>query len=215
MKCNERAEEFRNRGNEFFREKKYLEALVAYNESLCCAERESEHVALGFANRSAVYLVLKLYEECLENIKSACDYGYPEDKVCKLKEREEKCENYMKKCSQRVNNDHLSFFKLSHPANPKIPFIVDCLKLQENEKYGCYLITTKDLKTGDVIAIEEPFYKFVDKDVYHSRCANCLKSNKLNLIPCDDCDTSKTEDFKRIKLINQNFFSSHVLLNHL
>lgn len=185
MKCETTAENFREQGNSHFRNKRFREALVAYNQSLCFAEGFG--VSLCFGNRSAVYLEVKLFEECLQNIKLACDCGYPEEKRQKLFEREQKCKKLMKISRENFKKNPWNFFKLSHAANPKIPFIVDCLQLCESEKFGRYLITNRDLKTGDVIAIEEPFYKFNDSEAFHSRCANCLKSNHLNLIPCLSC----------------------------
>lgn len=189
MKCEKTAENFRNDGNLLFSNKKFHDALVAYNESLCYAEPKD--VSLAYANRSAVYLEAKLFDECLENIKLARDHKYPEEKVQKLNDREQKCKKLMKMHEKDPEDDPWNFFKLSHSPNKKLPFIVNCLELCESEKYGRYLVTKKNLKTGDVIAIEEPFYKFIDNEVYHSRCANCLKSNNLNLIPCEMCTKSK------------------------
>lgn len=200
MKSEETAKNFRNDGNLHFRDKNFYAALIAYNQSLCFAGTTAD-LSLAFANRSAVYLEAKLHKECLENIKLACFHGYPKEKLLKIKEREQKCKKLMKINQKDCANDPWNFFKLSHSPNHKIPFIVNCLELCESEKYGRYLITNKNLKTGDVIAIEEPFYKFIDSDVYHSRCANCLKSNNLNLIPCATCTKSKI----CVRLINYYF----------
>lgn len=189
MKCEETAENFRSDGNFHFGNKKFHDALLCYNQSLSFAG--DENISLTYANRSAVYLEAKLFKECLENIKLACENKYPKEKISKLVEREEKCKKLMKIHENDLENDPWNFFKLSHAPNIKIPFIVNCLELCENEKYGRYLVTKKDLKTGDVIAIEEPFYKFIDHEVCHSRCANCLKSNNLNLIPCATCTKGK------------------------
>jgi signal peptidase I len=96
--------------------------------------------------------------------------------------------------------DRLNFFKLSYPPNKKIPFIANCLELRTDEKYGRYIITNRLLKTGDVVAIEEPIYKVIKADsryntCYESnryqRCANCLMDNLLDLIPCSNCCASK------------------------
>jgi SET and MYND domain-containing protein 4 len=189
MKCEETAEKFRSEGNLHFRNRDYHQALLAYNQSLCYAQ--ANDLSLAYANRSAVYLEAKLYDECLENIKLARDLGYPKEKLEKLNERNQKCKKLMKTHQKDPGNEPWNFFKLSHSPNKKIPFIINCLELCENEKYGRYLITKKNLKTGDVIAIEEPFYKFIDNGVYHSRCANCLKSNHLNLTPCALCTKGK------------------------
>lgn len=191
VKCNEIADKFRDDGNAHWRSGEFHEALVAYNKSLCHAEESSEQLSLAYANRSAVYLAVKMFDKCLENIKLSVDHGYQINKLSKLNEREEKCKKLMNVESPNPDDDPWNFFKLSHPANEKIPFIVNCLELREDGKFGRYLVTTTNLRPGDVIAIEEPFFKSIDKESVQSRCSNCLKTNKLSLIPCPRCTNSK------------------------
>ena len=50
-KCNRTAVQIREAGNRLFLEKKYDEALEKYNESICYAEFNSEHLGMGYANR--------------------------------------------------------------------------------------------------------------------------------------------------------------------
>lgn len=82
-------------------------------------------------------------------------------------------------------------FKLSYPANRKIPFIVDCLQLKHSERFGRHIVTTQNLKAGDIVAVEEPFITFIDDNVTKIRCSNCLKSNLLSLLPCNSCAKGK------------------------
>lgn len=189
-KSADKADIWRNDGNESFNKGDFLEALVAYNKSLCHAPPGSQQLGLAYGNRSAVYLKAKMFRKSLQNVQLAREHGYPTDKLAKLNEREQKC---LKLMEQNVETDRLSFFKLSHPANEKIPFIASCIKLRESEKFGRYVITTSDLKPGDIIAIDEPIYKFVDVEVRQRRCAHCMKSNELSLIPCESCADSKFE----------------------
>lgn len=92
-------------------------------------------------------------------------------------------------CSaENVKDD---FFKLSHPPNPKIPFIADCLEVKENEIYGRFIATKEDLLPGDIVIMEEPFYKIISPSEKNARCAVCLKQNMLNLIPCEKCSAGK------------------------
>lgn len=50
-KSNRTAVAIREAGNRLFLEKKYDEALEKYNESICHAEFNSEHLGMGYANR--------------------------------------------------------------------------------------------------------------------------------------------------------------------
>lgn len=173
-------------GNDNFSKKKFREALVDYNQSLCKAETNFQK-SLLYGNRSAVYFEMKKYSMCLENIELAKHHNYPEDKLVKLNEREEKCRHFIN--SENTKNDSISqFFKLSQKSHKSIPFIIDGIEVKLSDKFGLYLITNKDLKTGDIIAIEEPFIKLLNTEFYYERCANCLNHNFLNLIPCQNCD---------------------------
>lgn len=188
VKCNEVAEKFRNQGNAHFRKGEFQEALVLYNKSACYAD-DAETLSLAFANRSAVYLGVKKYGKCLENIEYARVHGY---RVEKLKERERKCRKLMENPDADVKVDEAKkFFELTYPANEKIPFIVNCLELRSDEKFGNYIVARTKLHPGDVIAVEEPFFKFIDTEACYSRCKHCLKSNDLSLLPCSTCVSCK------------------------
>jgi hypothetical protein len=87
------------------------------------------------------------------------------------------------------------FFKLSYKPNPKYPSFADCIELRSNEKYGRYLVTNRDLKVGDIIAIEDFLYSCPRRDTNEDFakhmnnviCAHCFKSKLLDLVPCDQC----------------------------
>lgn len=72
-------------------------------------------------------------------------------------------------------------WKLSRPPHDQVPFIADCLAIEEKEKFGRFVITTKNLRPGEVIAIEEPLMTFVDASDIGS-FKNKPKSNRWNLL---------------------------------
>jgi hypothetical protein len=119
------------------------------------------------------------------NIQWARD-GYPVEKIQKLNEREEKCKKLKAEKVMHSADDLSNFFKLSHPANPKIPFIIDCLELRKTEEFGRGIYATQDLAAGDIISIEDAVIRMAftwpDAELY--RCANCLNVAMLNLVPC-------------------------------
>lgn len=174
------ADIYRNEGNQDYLRKKFFKALSSYNKSLCHAESK-QTFGLAYANRSAVYLETKRIKECLENIKLARDHGYPNLK--KLSEREAKCKELIAENLTDPYEEAREFFKLSYPPNKKVPYIANCLEVKENEKFGRYIVTNRDLKPGDIVAIEEPFLKYLKRDFTFVRCTYCLKANNLNLIP--------------------------------
>lgn len=188
LKSDERSDRLRADGNQFYTQRKFYDALVKYNESLCEADPDGERMGLAFANRSAAYFEMKLYERCLNNIGLAKRHHYPEKNFDVLKRREEKCLELMKQQKDETRpSESLSFFKLSHPPNKKLPFIADCLELKVDEKFGRHIVTNRDLKVGDVIVVEDPFCWITNERFIHQKCAGCFNDNMLDLQPCREC----------------------------
>jgi SET and MYND domain-containing protein 4 len=158
-------------------------------KALCYAE-SNDQISLAYSNRSSVYLELKKYDECLLSIKWARENGYKNEQ--KLKNREEKCKKLMEDEVKDPKDDPWLYFQLSYPANPQIPFIVDCLEIKKSKKFGRGIYTTRDLNVGDIIAIEPPITTrmFPPVDIEFIHCCNCLKACQANLIPC-----TKTSNF--------------------
>uniref|UniRef100_A0A8D9AQW4 SET and MYND domain-containing protein 4 n=1 Tax=Cacopsylla melanoneura TaxID=428564 RepID=A0A8D9AQW4_9HEMI len=95
-KNNELAQNFKDKGNIFFQQEKYMDALKMYNQALVQIDfgrgsNTNKDVSIIIANRSAVLNHLQKYEEALEDIQTALDLGYPKDIAYKVKERKAKC----------------------------------------------------------------------------------------------------------------------------
>lgn len=58
----------RMKGNEKFYQRDFEGAMAMYNESICFAESDSEHLSFGYANRSNCFLKIQLYKRCLVDI---------------------------------------------------------------------------------------------------------------------------------------------------
>lgn len=195
----EEADVYRSEGNKHYCERNFYDALVKYNKSLCHASVGSEALGLAYANRSAVYFEMKMFQKCLSNIELAKCSGYPESKFYILKSREAKCKDEVKNEVSTLDVAE-EFLKLSHDHNAKLPFVAECLELRRSKSCGRFIVTNKDLKVGDIVAIEEPHFKILKSDSrYEScpelnkyqRCAVCLKDNLMDLIPCPSCTSSK------------------------
>ncbi|KAJ8936970.1 hypothetical protein NQ318_015633 [Aromia moschata] len=66
-KSNGMSEELRSKGNNLYiRERKMLEAIELYNQSISYAEIGSSFLGISYANRSAILLQRNYYKECLE-----------------------------------------------------------------------------------------------------------------------------------------------------
>lgn len=86
--------------------------------------------------------------------------------------------------------------ELSRIANPKIPWIIKCLELQEDEDKKKRLVTTDELLVGDIIAVEKPLVASCFVKGFKTRCSNCLKVATSWLIPCPGCTTGEENNFK-------------------
>lgn len=157
--------------------KTYFNLLMIANKNLSLAKNSSE-AAFCFDRRSRVYFAMGQYRKCWRNLELAKGCGMDVGDLESVKLMEEKA-------SKKRN-----FFKLSYQENEKNPSLVNCIKLCVNQKYGRYLVTTQRLKSGDIVAIEKPFYKSLDKNAVHGRCTNCFKTNLLDLLPCESCSSA-------------------------
>ncbi|CRK89643.1 CLUMA_CG003547, isoform A [Clunio marinus] len=178
-KSNEQASKFCQEGSEMLKEGNFYEALKAINKSLCLAEPGSLVMCESFAVRSEIYFEMREYQNCLTNIEAAKEHGFEKDNKG-LNDREMECKKLM---DENKESDLWAFFKLSYPANEKLPFIIKSLEMKEDEKFGKHIITNEDLMAGDVIAIEESCLNFFSPKTLFTKCFNCLKSNLLDLIP--------------------------------
>lgn len=188
-KNNDKSLQFRKEGNQFFslNSKDYFKALELYNKSICFAEEDSENLSIGYANRSAILFEWKRYRECLENIQLARDANYPERLRHKLDEREKKCLDLL---STQTEDAKPYEFQLVSQQHEKVPFIADCLEMRSSDEEGRYIYTKKDLRPGDLVAIDDPFCTILLPPVRYIRCANCTKENYLTLIPCPNCTSA-------------------------
>lgn len=173
----------RKEGNDQFKECEWLEAMAMYNQSLCFAEKGSKHISLAYANRSSCFLHMKMYNECLIDIRLAREAGYPEELMSKLNQREDDC----LKCIQEHVASEQFEPKLSYEANAKFPGFANVLKFKKcaDDTYSIY--ANADIDVGQTVAVESAFLKC---SIQLGRsCSICLKENSI-LLPCEHCATA-------------------------
>lgn len=183
MKKNQLSESFLVKAAEFFAAGEFTEALKSYNNALRFACAKSQSLSDAFAGRASVYHKTKHFKISCENYQKAISECICEEKLTLYKKS---LDEISRKVSSEVESCD-NFFAFSQPAHKRIPFIAESLEVRENDEYGRYIATTKDLSPGDVVVMEEPFYKVLDIELRHTRCAVCLQQNSLNLIPCAKC----------------------------
>lgn len=151
-KSNIRAEELIEKGDNRSSNGRYFDAIISYNRALCIAEPNSQELGIAYAGRSRVYLKMNLASKCMENIKYATANKYPE---VMLKDVKEHCQLIKKDLSVVNQYDMLwKFAKLANNPHPLIPYITDCLAIDNDLFYNRKVVTTRRLKPGDIVAIE-------------------------------------------------------------
>lgn len=91
----EKAREFKEKGNEFYRQNNYMEAFKNYTLAIQhCPVNESnpedpanKDYSIFFANRSAAFDGAGLYEACIHDIDRALQFGYPRELWYKIYKR--------------------------------------------------------------------------------------------------------------------------------
>lgn len=191
MKNNQIAESFLRKAEERSSNvQKAREALENFNQALRFALPKSHIVADAFVGRARVYAMMGHYQKSIDNVQLALQCASANNASDEsLKALKVIQDEILAKISSStdIRAESEEFFTLSHDVHKKIPFIAECLEVRENEVYGRYIMTTKDLEPGDIVVVEEPFYKILDPKVCHSRCSVCLKQNILDLLPCSKC----------------------------
>ncbi|KAG4065346.1 hypothetical protein HA402_012291 [Bradysia odoriphaga] len=187
-KNNDKSKLFRVDGNKLFSERKYHLALEKYNRSACYAENGSDELVLAYSNRSCCYLKLKLYQQCLNDIKMIKESNYPSGVQDKLDSRQAKCLQFL--TNDTVDSVRIDVQKvgLSFGEHERYAGVAECLKLQYNSEWGRHVTTNRDLEINETVMVESPF-SFVGHDCSDSkyyRCSNCYKS-LMNFIPCTEC----------------------------
>ncbi|XP_070491048.1 SET and MYND domain-containing protein DDB_G0273589-like [Chironomus tepperi] len=170
-------------GKKYFMKQNNFVALILFNQLISNAKTRND-LSYGYVYRSAVYYALKMYDECLQNIKLSRENGYPEDVWPQINDREEKCKLMLEE-PRKEKCDPWKIFKLSYPPNKKVPWIADCVEVWTTEKYGRGIYATRDLVPGDIISIEDIIVNYSCINYEYTHCFNCYKANGLNLIHCD------------------------------
>ncbi|XP_064093457.1 SET and MYND domain-containing protein 4-like isoform X1 [Macrobrachium nipponense] len=165
-------------------------------------KQEDTALALGFANRSAVLFEMELYEKCLEDINWAMTHGYPESSMHKLEKRRQKCIDAKKRqCKPRVcylpencrsvlQQILSSYFPTKLPeleeSNSTMPSFSSSVTIAFSPDKGRHIVAVKDIRPGDLIAIEQSYCHSLDWENMGTYCNNCLVRCLIPL-PCPYC----------------------------
>ncbi|XP_055298560.1 uncharacterized protein LOC129566546 [Sitodiplosis mosellana] len=173
----------RGRGNMLFGMRDWAQAMELYNECLCYAESGSTNISLAYANRSACFFKMNMYDECLTDIELATKAGYPAHLMPKLDNRKAECLKLIEAGAQKEIGPKLSF-----EADKQLPCMANVLKVVRDSNGDYSIVAKEDIDVGQTIAYEEAFSKYLYVRPGW-KCNLCLERN-TNLVPCNVCPSA-------------------------
>lgn len=187
-KNNQAARVARSKGYAFFLDTHYVNAIDAYNESLCLADVTLDPTSLGarYANRAEAYYNMALYAEALTSLEMATAAQYPDYLAPRLSEMAASCHKHLAAVKDKQKAAAFRV-KLSYPANKRVPSVIEGIHVMHNKQFGRHLVTDRDLAVGDVIAMEQPFISCITAAMKYKRCTHCLSEERHRLFPCRGC----------------------------
>lgn len=184
MKCDKMSKTIRQSGNEYFHNRNWNDAIENFNESLCFATIGSPNMGFAYANRSACFFNLKLFDKCLVDIELAKRNNYPKHLFPELEKRKDSCLKHISEQQSTINNDAI---QLNCSEDEHFHGMSSAIKMHTQS--GAHsMIAKQDIQVGEVVAFDKAFTKTL-YTIYGWKCNICLKSN-TNLVPCKKCTTA-------------------------
>lgn len=171
----------RQEGNTLFSAGDVMGAIRLYNESLCFAPEGSKHISLAYANRSASFFHLNMFEKCLKDIELAEKFDYPKELMPKLNQRKAECVKYFVNGENRKKLE----VKLDFEADDKFSCMANVLRTERNVDGNYSTVAKEYIDIGKVVVVEKAFVNCLYNNQL-ALCSHCLKWN-TNLMPCNKC----------------------------
>ncbi|XP_046393127.1 SET and MYND domain-containing protein 4-like isoform X2 [Ischnura elegans] len=168
----EESSKLRERGNEYFNQKKYNASLWLYNKSIELAP-EGEILALAIGNRSAALFHLKCYEICVRDIKYAIEMGYPQNLQPKIYKRLGQCFMQMEQYANAIDAFRVAEKGYGDSISSKTKEELHSLVEESLVKLSEPLSLTRSLV---------PEYKDQDKFPFESNASLPFASSKLHIM---------------------------------
>jgi hypothetical protein len=215
---------YREEGNALYKKNSLYDALGKYNLSLKYSpiveiideNGIGNNIALTYSNRSAVFLALKKYQLCLNDIEQAFINKYPKSSWNRLVDRKIECLIKLNRKSEAysylksiLTNDREYYSediqkgyeeKLSKLESSDTTHIEEMLnelnidnsayKIDYSEDFGNYIKSTKDTELGDQVLVETPYASVLLKEFISTNCYECMKrlnANEMNITFCKYC----------------------------
>lgn len=183
-KSNTISDMLREEGNIEFASRNWTNAIKAYNYALCFAENDSEAISQAYANRSACFFELDLFDSCRVDIELALQVSKCSDTLKQMIEQHQKdCADFLEITDPIKTTVHAP--ELDFEPNESFPTIANVLQIERHKKLGNRTTAKSDIDIGQRIFVEKSLVSTIIDDKY-MRCNICLTQSN-NLMPCGHC----------------------------
>lgn len=183
-KSNDLSNHYRMKGSQEVEAKNWFEAIEFFNQALCFAESGSIEMANAFANRASCFLQLKMYEECLTDIKLAKTNECPPIILPKLSKMAATCGQKKQQPRNDAQTTQQFTPTLSFKPSKEYPCAANVIRFGKTKDSHRFVEATRQIDVGQTILIENGFVSSTIER--YKRCCICLKSIG-NFVPCKDC----------------------------
>ncbi|XP_025016678.1 SET and MYND domain-containing protein 4-like [Tetranychus urticae] len=191
-KSDQKAKEFRLKGNKYYSDKQFGEAHNCYTQAIRFAvdngSTEDNQLCLSYANRSAINYECERWKEAINDIDMAIKHGYPQEKIDKLLKRKLKCLDKLKIArdvlppDNQTNEDEVSKLveslkldlddieEIEEPViekvNPEIPNASMKVSITYDPKKGRGLKANETINFGEILVKDVPYAHALFSDCY-------------------------------------------------
>ncbi|XP_050701007.1 SET and MYND domain-containing protein 4-like [Eriocheir sinensis] len=174
-----------------------------------------EYVSLSYAYEARACLLFEMeqYKKCMRDIDIILELRCPPAIAAKLNEMRKTCEEHIgsprevaspispeprkrdskESPSKSKSSDRPVSFKYRCPdppvlvdTSPNIPAFSSSVKLAYNKDVGRYLVASRSIDHGELLAVEESFCTTVRMENLRTYCTVCMKRTMAPL-PCPSC----------------------------
>lgn len=180
-KNNNKSDAHLKRGEIQFQEKKWKDALISFNRSLCLASKPSKNVETAYIRRAECLYNLSVCmnsETCVDDKMGVSTRSAAE--VCKPNKARP---NEKSKKQRGANKFQLSLSFKSHAA---LPEMANVLEICENTKFGRHIVAKCNITVGKTILAAQPIARVCVPRAKDTFCLTCYNTD-ANFIACEQC----------------------------
>ncbi|KAJ8935005.1 hypothetical protein NQ318_012657 [Aromia moschata] len=115
------------------------------------------------------------YNCAYADIDRALRNKYPDHLHKKLANRKEQANSLKALKDDRNSTRYYRPAPVISKKNQLIPVAADCVEIKKDETFGTHIVTTRNVKEGEVISVEAPYIKNIYPESRLFHCHECFE----------------------------------------